>query len=44
VKGAVEKAQKSAAQAKKPGWRIGGELKGDPSGGVSGSITITWVF
>jgi hypothetical protein len=44
VKGAVEKAQKSAAQAKKPGWRIGGEIKGDPSGGISGSITLTWVF
>jgi hypothetical protein len=44
VKNAVVKAQKSAAQAKKPGWRIGGEIKGDPSGGVSGSITITWVF
>ena len=26
---AVEKAQKSAAQAKKPGWRIGVDIKGD---------------
>lgn len=44
VKDAVEKAQKSAAQAKKPGWRVGAELKGDGAGGVSGSITLTWVW
>ncbi|HET8951903.1 MAG TPA: hypothetical protein VFN44_15385 [Solirubrobacteraceae bacterium] len=44
VKNAVEKAQKSAAQAKKPGWRVGVDVKGDGSGGVSGSITLTWVF
>jgi len=44
VKDAVEKAQKSAAQANKPGWRLGAELKGDGAGGVSGSVTLTWVF
>jgi hypothetical protein len=44
VKGAVEKAQKSAAQAKKPGWRVGLDVKGDGSGGVSGSVTLTWVW
>ena len=44
VADAVEKAQKSAAQASKPGWRVGAELKGDGAGGVSGSITLTWVF
>src|SRR5829696_6878122 len=44
VKDAVEKAQKSAAQASKPGWRLGAELKGDGAGGVSGSLTLTWVF
>ena len=44
VKGAVEKAQKSAAQSKKPGWRVGVDVKGDGSGGVSGSITLTWTW
>ena len=44
VKGAVEKAQKSAAQSKKPGWRVGVDVKGDGQGGVSGSVTLTWVF
>ena len=44
VADAVEKAQKSAAQASKPGWRLGAELKGDGAGGVSGSLTLTWVF
>jgi hypothetical protein len=44
VKGAVEKAQKSAAQAKKPGWRVGVEVKGDGSGGVSGGVTLTWTW
>ena len=44
VKGAVEKAQKSAAQAKKPGWRVGVEIKGDGSGGVSGGVTLTWTW
>jgi hypothetical protein len=44
VKGAVEKAQKSAAQSKKPGWRVGVDVKGDGSGGVSGSVTLTWVW
>jgi hypothetical protein len=38
----VEKAKKSASQ--KAGWRVGAELKGDSLGGVSGSITLTWVF
>jgi hypothetical protein len=41
---AVEKAKKSAEQAKKSGWRFGAELKGDGAGGVSGSVTLTWVF
>ena len=44
VKGAVEKAQKSAAQSKKPGWRVGVDIKGDGSGGVSGGITLTWTW
>jgi hypothetical protein len=44
VKDAVEKAQKSAAQAKKPGWRVGVDIKGDGSGGVSGGITLTWTW
>src|SRR5918994_3648390 len=44
VKGAVEKAQKSAAQSKKPGWRVGVEIKGDGSGGVSGGVTLTWTW
>ena len=41
---AVEKAKKSAEQAKKPGWRFGAELKGDGAGGISGSITLTWTW
>ena len=44
VKDAVEKAQKSAAQAKKPGWRVGVDIKGDGSGGISGGITLTWIW
>ncbi len=44
VKDAVEKAQKSAAQAKKPGWRVGVDIKGDGSGGISGGITLTWTW
>jgi hypothetical protein len=44
VSDAVEKAKKSAAQSQKSGWRVGAELKGDSGGGVSGSITLTWVF
>jgi hypothetical protein len=39
----VEKAKKSAAQAK-PGWSVGVGVKGDKSGGVSGTVTLTWVF
>jgi hypothetical protein len=39
----VEKAQKSAAQAK-PGWSVGLSVKGSESGGVSASVTLTWVF
>ena len=41
---AVEKAKKSAEQAKKSGWRFGAELKGDGTGGLSGSVTLTWTF
>jgi len=41
---AVEKAKKSAEQAKKSGWRFGAELKGDGAGGLSGSVTLTWTF
>ena len=39
----AEKARKSAAQAK-PGWSVGATVKGDKSGGYSGSVTLTWVF
>jgi hypothetical protein len=39
---ALGKAKKSAAQ--KPGWRVGAESKGDSAGGLSGSVTFTWVF
>jgi hypothetical protein len=39
----AEKAKKSAAQAK-PGWSVGVGVKGDKSGGISGSVTLTWVF
>ena len=37
-------AKKSAQQAKKPGWRVGAELKGDSAGGFSAGVTLTWVF
>ena len=39
----AEKARKSAAQGK-PGWSIRATVKGDKSGGYSGSVTLTWVF
>jgi hypothetical protein len=39
----AEKARKSAAQAK-PGWSAGATVKGDKTGGYSGSVTLTWVF
>jgi hypothetical protein len=39
----VEKAKKSAAQAKS-GWSLGVSVKGSESGGVSGTVTFTWVF
>ena len=39
----AEKAKKSAGQAK-PGWSVGVGVKGDKSGGISGSVTLTWVF
>jgi hypothetical protein len=39
----AEKAKKSAAQGK-PGWSVGVGVKGDKSGGISGSVTLTWVF
>jgi len=44
IKDAAEKAQKSAEQAKKKGWRVGVEIKGDGAGGVSGSVTLTWTW
>ena len=28
----------------KPGWSAGVEVKGDKSGGYSGTVTLTWVF
>ena len=39
----AEKARKSAAQGK-PGWSVGATVKGDTSGGYSGTVTVTWVF
>jgi hypothetical protein len=39
----VEKARKSAAQGK-PGWSVSGTVKGDKTGGYSGTVTLTWVF
>jgi hypothetical protein len=39
----AEKARKSAAQ-RKPGWSVGATVKGDKSGGYSGTVTLTWVF
>lgn len=43
VKEVAEKARKSAGQAK-PGWSVGVGAKGDKDGGISGSVTLTWVF
>jgi hypothetical protein len=40
----LDKAKKSAEQAKKPGWRVGAEVKGDSAGGFSAGVTFTWVF
>ncbi len=40
----LEKAKKSAEQAKKPGWRVGAEVKGDSAGGFSAGVTFTWVW
>lgn len=40
----LEKAKKSAEQAKKPGWRVGAEVKGDSAGGFNAGVTFTWVF
>ena len=37
------KARKSAAQGKS-GWSVGVGVKGDRTGGYSGSVTLTWVF
>ena len=37
------KARKSAGQGK-PGWSVGVGVKGDKSGGYSGTVTLTWVF
>jgi hypothetical protein len=39
----AQKARKSAGQGK-PGWAVGVGVKGDKSGGVSGTVTLTWVF
>ena len=39
----AEKARKSAAQGK-PGWSVGATVKGDKTGGYSGTVTLTWVF
>jgi hypothetical protein len=39
----AQKARKSAGQGK-PGWSVGVGVKGDKSGGVSGTVTLTWVF
>jgi hypothetical protein len=39
----VEKAKKSAEQAKS-GWSVGLSVKGSESGGVSATVTFTWVF
>ncbi len=44
VEEVLEKAKKSAEQSKKPGWRVGAELKGDSAGGFSAGVTFTWVF
>jgi hypothetical protein len=41
VTGVVEKAKKSAKS--KTGWYVGVDVKGG-EGGVSGSVTLTWVF
>lgn len=44
VEGVVEKAKKSAEQAK-PGWQVGvGVQGGGKDGGFSASVTLTWVF
>jgi hypothetical protein len=40
---AVEKARKSAAQAK-PGWSAGARVGSSEVGGLSASVTLTWVF
>jgi hypothetical protein len=44
VTGVAEKAKKSAGQAKSGRWSVGATVKGDKSGGYSGSVTFTWVF
>ena len=43
VKNVVEKAEKSAKQAKS-GWSAGASLSGTDKGGWSASVTLTWVF
>ena len=43
VEKVVEKAKKSAAQGK-PGWQLGGKIQGSEAGGISASVTLTWVF
>jgi hypothetical protein len=39
----ADKARKSASQAK-GGWSVGVGVKGDKTGGYSGTVTLTWVF
>ncbi len=43
VKNVVEKAEKSAKQAKS-GWSVGGSLSGTDKGGWAASVTLTWVW
>lgn len=42
VKEVVEKAEKSAKQAKKGGWGVGLSAQGDERGGWSAGVTFTW--
>ena len=43
VEGVVEKAKKSAEQAKS-GWQVGVGVAGGKDGAVTASVTLTWVF
>jgi hypothetical protein len=44
VTGVADKAKKSAGQAKSGRWSVSAGVKGDKSGGYSGTVTFTWVF